>query len=87
MQKYSTPPKQTTQNKTKQTTKKKPHKLNPRTHQNHHSLRSSRLHPRNSEIVQYIKNHQDNKRYKQTQGKTVILYAEKALKKYNTPSC
>jgi hypothetical protein len=32
-------------------------KLNPRTHQKHHSAQSSRLHPRDTGMVQYIKIH------------------------------
>jgi hypothetical protein len=53
-----------------------------RTHQNDHPSWSSRLHPRDAEIVKYGETHQNNPLYKQTQRKKkthmiIALDAEK----------
>jgi hypothetical protein len=41
--------------------------MNPRIYQNHHSPRSSRLHPRDTGMVQYMEIDHGNPLYKQTQ--------------------
>ena len=67
---------------------KNSHRPNPRTHQNDHSPQSSRLHPRDAGMVQYMEIHHCNPLYRQTQRKnhmTISLDAENASEKNTTP--
>jgi hypothetical protein len=64
------------------------HKLSPRTHQNDHSPRSSRLHPRDAGMVQYMEIHQHNPLHK-LKGKRkhmiISLDVEKTFDKIQHP--
>jgi hypothetical protein len=58
------------------------------TTQKNHSPQSNRLHPRDTEMVQYMEIHQCNSLYKQTQWKKnviISLDAEKAFDKIQHP--
>ena len=57
--------------------------MNPRRHQKHHSAQSSRLHSMDAGMVQYLKIHQCNILYKQTQRKKHMMISLDVAKVFN----